>query len=797
MYLSRMVEWHSKLADVVNASPNSFVCAHDLNDQGAKRFSSFDTFADFSGFYQSQKTKHFYEIIRSEQKSKLYLDLDIPNVTLVTAEQILGNILNELDSFLCTHCDLTSSCKPVVSESHSEIKKSYHIVCRTVVVLDHQQRYLFGQEFSQYLPSHLKEYFDTSVYSRNRCFRLLGSSKFNQNRPLVPRLKHSKKLQDHIVTGSFSGKEDKLCFDTIEIPGNIQVSDTSDNIITLLNAIDPKIWSTRSSWLQIGCAMKNIGMSFEDFDKYSQRAPNYGGTRKLWDSIRNDSTGNRNGIGTLYFYASRSPDFKSSSVSLLTDIQSECITSILQKGTLTHSTCCKLFYDEYPDYYIYSNNTWYVRRDCGRYSQIEVDTETILSSHISRYFELFEKQIIRNAISNENDRKLLLKAKSLTEKYEFKTSIIKELKQYYNEPELLSKLNSKSHLIGFDNGVYDLQQGLFRKATIDDCLSWTVGFDYIDYVSCDTTTINYLENFIFSLFESKDTGIYFLKHIGSLLHGGNKEELIHFWVGNGRNGKGTVDDLLRETLGPYYHVLDDAFFTTSKKNQDEASPAMVALKNVRLTMTTEPEGSTSYLSSKFKRLCGNDPIHCRSLYSNQMQTFVPTFKPVIQTNHLPQFTDVDIGLLQRIRVINFCYTFVKPTEYSPDNKYNKLIDINLKSSLKKMKQEFMALLIKWYKVYCDESLDFPSKEILEVTNSYRSDIDSVQTFVKCATNECSGEHISTVDLLFSYNGWSKEKLSRNTFSQRLKGNFEIGTQKSANGRLMLCLLNRSWNGDFS
>jgi putative DNA primase/helicase len=359
----------------------------------------------------------------------------------------------------------------------------------------------------------------------------------------------------------------------------------------------------------------------------------------------------------------------------------------------------------------------------------------------------------------------------------------------------LERLNGKTDIIGFDNGVYDLKEKIFRKATIEDCVSWSVGYDYVDESECDPDTLAYLENFVFSLFENRDTGSYFLKHIGSFLFGGNKEELIHFWVGNGRNGKGTVDDLLRQTLGPYYQVLDDSFFTTSKKNQDEASPAMMALKNVRLTMTTEPEGTTSYLSSKFKRLCGNDPIHCRSLYSNAMQTFVPTFKPVIQTNHLPQFTDVDIGLLQRIRVINFCYTFVKPTEYQPENKNHKLIDINLKTNLRKMKGEFMTLLIKWYHIYTIESLDYPSKDIIEFTSKYRADIDSVQTFVNTATRACPGESISIIDLLYGYNGWYKEKMQRNIFAQRLKGNFKIGNAKIY-GRMLTCLVDRTWHSDF-
>ena len=790
-----MIEWFFNLSELLKTiSTNSFIVACDINEKGSKKFASFKSFNSFEVFYKKEPIKNYYEVICTDQKSKLYIDLDIHNVTLLDSQTVLQKIKSELELFCLMHCDTSPQC--IISESHSEIKKSFHLTCNNLYFVNQKQRFLFSEQFHKYLSADIQTYFDCSVYSKNRCFRILESSKFGQERPLTPCINSSSKLSDHCVfLGTFSTDMSELRFDQISYRNDIKITNTSDNIEKLLQSIDVKHWTNRTSWIQLACGMKNTGLSFECFDKFSQKSKNYGGTHKLWNSIREFGK-NDSGLGTLYYYASISENFVPENISLLTNVQQECVKSILEKGTLTHTTCCKLFHNEYPDHYIYSNSTWYNRLKCGRYSEIEVDTDTILISHISKFFEHFENNVLKNVVTNDADRKLLLKAKSLTEKYEFKTSIIKELKMYYSEPDLLSKLDSKTHLIGFDNGIYDLLERKFRVATIDDCISWSVGFDYTSPEDCDSQKLEYLEKFIFSLFESKDTGTYFLKHIASFLFGGNKEELIHFWVGNGRNGKGTIDDILRETLGPYYHVLDDSFFTTTKKNQDEASPAMMALKNVRLTMTTEPEGGTAYLSSKFKRLCGNDPIHCRSLYSNSMKTFVPTFKPVIQTNHLPQFTDVDMGLLQRIRVINFCYTFVKPTEYDSENKYHKLIDINLKTNLRKLKAEFIVLLIKWYDIYCIESLDYPSKDILEVTKLYRADIDSVQTFINTATKVCKGENISTIDLLYSYNGWSKDKMGRNVFAQRLKGNFNIKTVKN-NNRMLTCLIDRIWLPDFN
>ena len=83
-----------------------------------------------------------------------------------------------------------------------------------------------------------------------------------------------------------------------------------------------------------------------------------------------------------------------------------------------------------------------------------------------------------------------------------------------------------------------------------------------------------------------------------------------------------------------------------------------------------------------------------------------------------------------------------------------------------------------------------------MTKSYRADIDSVQTFINTATKVCKGENISTIDLLYSYNGWSKEKMNRNVFAQRIKGNFNIKTVKNS-GRMMTCVVDRMWLPDYS
>ena len=78
-------------------------------------------------------------------------------------------------------------------------------------------------------------------------------------------------------------------------------------------------------------------------------------------------------------------------------------------------------------------------------------------------------------------------------------------------------------------------------------------------------------------------------------------------------------------------------------------------------------------------------MSCRQLYF--IEEFVPTFKSIIQTNHLPQFTEIDDGLLNRISVIKFPYKFLDINNFTKD-RFNKSCDENLKSLLKIKKVYF-------------------------------------------------------------------------------------------------------------
>ena len=84
-----MIEWFFNLSDLLShAADTSFIIACDLNNKGSKKFASFKSIHSFNTFYKNEKIKNYYEVICTNNKSKLYIDLDIHNVTLFDSQNI-------------------------------------------------------------------------------------------------------------------------------------------------------------------------------------------------------------------------------------------------------------------------------------------------------------------------------------------------------------------------------------------------------------------------------------------------------------------------------------------------------------------------------------------------------------------------------------------------------------------------------------------------------------------------------------------------------------------------------------
>ena len=130
----------------------------------------------------------------------------------------------------------------------------------------------------------------------------------------------------------------------------------------------------------------------------------------------------------------------------------------------------------------------------------------------------------------------------MIESNSFKMSCGAEAKMEFINEMLYDEFDTNIKLIGFTNGVYNLDPNLFRKGTVEDKVSMTTRYNFSE--DFDNEKMEFIDQMIDGNFSTKETSRWFKTHLGSMISDGNKEENGYFWFGNGRDGKGTLDNLL-------------------------------------------------------------------------------------------------------------------------------------------------------------------------------------------------------------------------------------------------------------
>ena len=132
----------------------------------------------------------------------------------------------------------------------------------------------------------------------------------------------------------------------------------------------------------------------------------------------------------------------------------------------------------------------------------------------------------------------------------------------------------KTHLLGFNNGVFDLNVMEFRKGQAQDYISMTVGYDYDYHDNVDIQ--NKLQFFMRSMQANERMYQYILDVSSYMIDGYKHLEYMWFLTGIGRNSKGVFTTLLTKTLGDYAYCPKVEIFMDEKASSSSGPTSEVA-----------------------------------------------------------------------------------------------------------------------------------------------------------------------------------------------------------------------------
>ena len=278
------------------------------------------------------------------------------------------------------------------------------------------------------------------------------------------------------------------------------------------------------------------------------------------------------------------------------------------------------------------------------------------------------------------------------ENVSFKNSILAQVvylfKTYDND--FYVNLDSTPNLLGFKNGVYDFDTSKFRKGIQNDYVTFSTGYDYIEYDE-KSQQVRDIYDFLSKIIPNRRVLEYTLKVLGKSLIG-MPDERFYIWTGlSGANGKSTLVNFLEHTLGDYITSVDVSLLTNKRGNASNASPDVVRLRGKRIFTFQEPEHDDKLRTGILKQYSGGDTIIARELFKAPI-TFKLQGTMIMCCNDLPSVTSCDGGTWRRIRVVEFksrfCDNPVKQNEFK--------IDPTIKTKIKMWRPYFMSILIHWY-----------------------------------------------------------------------------------------------------
>lgn len=470
-----------------------------------------------------------------------------------------------------------------------------------------------------------------------------------------------------------------------------------ETVVKLVQMLSFERSDDRKKWFAVGACLHNIDVSLLPlWIEFSKLSPKFkeGECEGLWSGFKEGIT-----IGSLHFWAREdSPEeylkadlngiSKLMSVSL--NASHYDIARVVHKMYQFQYVCVK---DDKNNaiWYQFKNHRW---TDCEGGTDLRLKLSTEVSPEYMRASVDSRRFMAASEDSKGDSEADIFKSISLKLKNNtFKNAIMKECADQFkmSAKEFTWILDEKPNLLGFNNGVYDLDRMEFRDGRPSDFLTFNTNINYS--TQSDPIRRTELMALLHSILNTDEMVKYMLQNLAYFLHDTKNLEKVFFWAGKGGNGKGLLMTLMMTALGDYYYSPSVSVFISGKKtNSSAANPDIAGGKGKRIWNMTEPSPGEKLNTAEIKQKSGNDPIQARGLYQKFME-WVAQFGLLFQMNVLLSLDSYDGGTARRIELQKFMNQFVD----NPTRPNERPIDRSLKAKFqhdKSYAEEFMRLLIE-------------------------------------------------------------------------------------------------------
>lgn len=255
--------------------------------------------------------------------------------------------------------------------------------------------------------------------------------------------------------------------------------------------------------------------------------------------------------------------------------------------------------------------------------------------------------------------------------------------------------------------------------------------------------------------------------------------------GTGANGKSTIANTVRRTLGGYGVLVSDRVLMA---NPDAHPTELMDLRGTRYAILEETPEARHLNVQRLKTVLGAETIRARRIRMDTVE-FLATHSLFINTNYRPTVTETDWGTWRRLALMTFPFTFRKPG-HALESRWDRAGDTALAYSSND--PEVRAAALAWMaegarEWYARGRMMLPHPETVERhTREWRAETDLILGFADEMLRFDPDAFTQTRDMLAAFNDWSGERGHRpwndRTFATRFGDHDTVRGAKVKQGR---------------
>lgn len=294
--------------------------------------------------------------------------------------------------------------------------------------------------------------------------------------------------------------------------------------------------------------------------------------------------------------------------------------------------------------YNYDNKCWMLWN--GRFWQYD------FSNSVKVMAEIIAEEIRSsiNTLSDVNDIKLINNAVNYLLSKRGKENMLTEAQHLLPITERM--LDNDDYLLNTASGVLDLKTGKILDWQRDFYMS-----KFID-IKLENKVPEKYWKFLDDIYEGNTELMEYVNRLFSYcLTGDISEQEVYFFVGDGANGKSVLFELMNRIFEDYSRTAS-ADLLIDKTMQTNCKSELALLKGVRLVFASELDTNQKLKMSMVKNMTGGNEIVACQKYKNEI-TYIPKFKVVVATNHMPHINEDDNGSWRRVKKIDHHRIFAK------------------------------------------------------------------------------------------------------------------------------------------